>query len=149
MVFEVQIDVSKALAALDKINPAAVAQKRDAALDESMEYLKREIQAGMPVDQGLGRGSIFTAHRGEGVGVVGSPLIHVLVMEEGRRPGATPPPVGPIQGWLSRHGMDAKLAFAVARAIGRRGMKARHMFRNAGEHGKPTIMAIFGRHFRL
>jgi hypothetical protein len=50
---------------------------------------------------------------------------HAIFVEKGRRPGATPPPIGPIRAWAVRHGMPPGSAYAIAKAIGRRGIKAR------------------------
>lgn len=145
----VHIDTSKAIKALDGLH---LEQRQRAAMQESLGYLQSEVRAGMPVDLGIGRGSVFTEIRGSTAnmrGIVGSGQIHVAVLEKGRRPGATPPPVGPIAAWLSRHGGDAKLAFVVARSIGRRGTKAHRMFRSAIEKGGGRVESIFQRHFRL
>ena len=54
---------------------------------------------------------------------------HAIFVEGGRSAGARPPPLEPIRGWLLRHGMDPKLAFVVARAIGQRGIKPRPISR--------------------
>lgn len=143
------IDVSHAVKTLDGLK---LDQRQRAAMQESLGYLQSEVRAGMPVDLGIGRGSVFTEIRGSTVnmrGIVGSGQIHVAVLEKGRRPGATPPPVGPIASWLSRNGGDARLAFVVARSIGRRGTKAHRMFKNAIERGGGRVEAIFQRHFRL
>lgn len=143
------IDVSHAIKALDGLY---LEQRQRAAMEESLSYLQSEVRAGMPVDLGIGRGSVFTEIRGGTTnmrGTVGSGQIHVAVLEKGRRPGATPPPTGPIASWLSRHGGDAKLAFVVARSIGRRGTKAHKMFKNAAERGGGRVESIFKRHFQL
>lgn len=147
--FSVTIDTSKAVKTLDNLN---LEGRQRAAMGESLAYLQGEVRAGMPVDLGIGRGSVFTEIRGSTAnlrGTVGSAQIHVAVLEKGRRPGATPPPVGPIRSWLSRHGGNAELAFVVARSIGRRGTKGHHMFQNAIERGKGRIESIWRRHFDL
>jgi hypothetical protein len=143
------IDVSHALKTLDGLK---LEQRQRAAMDESLGYLQSEVRAGMPLDNGIARGSVFPDIRGTPVnlrGIVASPLPYVAVLEKGRRPGATPPPTGPIAKWLSRNGGDAKLAFVVARSIGRRGTKAHKMFKNAIERGGGRVESIFQRHFNL
>lgn len=68
---------------------------------------------------------------------------HAAVIEFGRRPGATPPPMKVILGWMKRKGITPKdggtlegLAFAIARAIGRRGQPAHAVFRR---HLRPKL----------
>jgi hypothetical protein len=52
---------------------------------------------------------------------------HFPYVEGGRRPGGMPP-IDVIRDWVLRHGMQANAAFPVARAIARRGIKARPFF---------------------
>jgi hypothetical protein len=61
------------------------------------------------------------------VGRAGTNVKYGKVVEDGRAAGATmPPPAALVQGgWLRRHGIPDSAAFVVARAIGRRGIKAR------------------------
>lgn len=46
-------------------------------------------------------------------------------VEDGRRAGAAQPPIAAIMGWVLRHIGDARAAYPIARAIARRGIKAR------------------------
>ena len=145
----ITVDVSEAAKMLDSIQ---VEKRQRAAMEESLAYLQSEVRAGMPVDQGIGRGSVFAEVRGSAAnlrGVVGSAQLHVAVLEKGRRPGSTPPPVGPIRAWLARKGGDARLAFVVARSIGRRGTKAHRMFQKTAEKGQGRVEMIFRKHFQL
>jgi hypothetical protein len=70
---------------------------------------------------------------------VGSDLPYAAAVHEGRRPGARQPPSGPIRAWLGRRGGDPRLAFVVARAIGRRGIKARPFLRDAFERSRRAV----------
>ena len=56
---------------------------------------------------------------------------YALVMEEGRRPGARPPPPQALQGWMRRHGVPVEMAFVVAQNIGIRGIRGRHYMQRA------------------
>ncbi|HQV45029.1 MAG TPA: hypothetical protein PK478_02000 [Nitrospira sp.] len=59
--------------------------------------------------------------------------IKVASVEHGRAPGRMPP-MAPIELWVSRKlGGDRRVAFLVARAIGRRGTKGQHMFEKGYE----------------
>lgn len=122
-----------------------------AGMEESLAYLQGVVREGMSVDTGLGRGSVTTDLRGTRVdslrGRVFSPLPHVLVMEEGRQPGAAMPPVAVIARWMERKGIEGD-AFLMARSIGRKGITGRHMFREAAEKGLPTVLNIVARHLK-
>lgn len=133
-----------------RFGKAAMARRSHSSMVESVALMKGLVQEGMTVDTGVTRGSVVTSIRGTAVslrGTVQSAHPSALVMEHGRRPGAAPPPTGPIAAWLSRHGADPKLAFVVARAIGRRGIKATKPFENAVKKGDGIIGAIWRRHF--
>lgn len=99
---------------------------RDAAL-----WVTRDARMDAPVDTGRLRASITPEVRIEGnevIGVVGSNVEYAPFMEFGTRPHW--PPVSALQTWSRRHGMSA---FLVARAISRRGLKARRFLRGALE----------------
>ena len=55
---------------------------------------------------------------------------YAAVIEGGRRPGARMPPRGPIEAWVHRKGIGIP-AFVIQRAIARRGIKAKHILKNA------------------
>jgi hypothetical protein len=54
-------------------------------------------------------------------------LAHIV--EGGRRPGAKQPPIERIRAWAASRGIAAEMAFPVARAIARRGIRGRHFMR--------------------
>jgi hypothetical protein len=62
-------------------------------------------------------------------------------VERGRRPGKQPP-IAAIRGWALERGLTP---FLVARAIGRRGIRARPFLRPAFERNKRGIEALFAR----
>jgi hypothetical protein len=64
---------------------------------------------------------------------------HMVVMEMGRRPGAAAPPTEALAGWMARHGKPQSEAFVVARAIGRRGLRARRFMARAAEAAKTKL----------
>lgn len=94
-----------------------------------------------PVDMGVLRASItpsVEARGGETVGVVGSNIAYAPFMELGARPHW--PPLAALEGWARRHGTTAYL---VARAIARRGLKARRYLGRALDDNKRRIVRIF------
>jgi hypothetical protein len=59
------------------------------------------------------------------------------------------PPVKAIQQWARRKLGDSSwgTAFVIARAIGRKGTKATHAFRDAATSGRGVVNRIWLRHF--
>ncbi len=55
---------------------------------------------------------------------------HYVFVDKGRRPGAKMPPVKPIQEWIKRKGLDLN-AFAVAKSISKKGIKATNIYTSA------------------
>lgn len=75
----------------------------------------------------LARGEVFT----------GAQAPYAVYVEEGTRPHW--PPRAPIELWAQRVLGSARRWFVVARAISRRGTRARHMFRDAMAAVRPGI----------
>jgi len=55
---------------------------------------------------------------------------HYIFVDKGRRPGAKPPPIKSIREWISRKGLDLN-AYAVAKSIGKKGIKATNIYTGA------------------
>lgn len=73
------------------------------------------------------------------VGRVGTRVEYGPYIEWGRRAGRKMPPIWIIEEWAARHGM-AGAGFVIARAIGRRGLRAKHiMERAAREQAKNVV----------
>lgn len=95
------------------------------------------------------RGGVQTEVVGSGVDVVGrvfNPVSYAAPVETGSRPHF--PPVGPLRLWVQRklgvsEAESRSVAFLVARAISRRGTKAREMFKQAGVAARGRIEGIF------
>lgn len=151
--FTVAVDLSALRALQERLSPKLAERLAAAAMDESLAYLKGRVQDGIASNTGVSRGSIFTESNGRALdglnGVVASPLESVAVWEWGRRPGAAQPPVSAIRQWMRRRlgSDDARVAFLIARAIGRRGLPAHHTFRDAADKGASVVRRIFLKHF--
>lgn len=94
-----------------------------------------------PVDTGVLRASItpsVESRSNETVGVVGSNIKYAPFMELGTRPHW--PPLTALATWARRHGTTA---YVVARAIARRGLKARRYLGRALEDNQDRIVRIF------
>lgn len=112
------------------LNPSAAKAAMVRGLGKGMTVVANQVREETPADTGLLRASINT---GEGngvrqmgndlVGVVGSNKSYAPFVENGTRP-HFPPPLA-LAGWAERVGANP---FAVARAIAKKGTKARRMF---------------------
>lgn len=96
--------------------------------------VESEAKRGAPVDTGRLRASI--THRLDAAPVplfaeVGTNVTYARPVHEGRRAGARQPPSAALAVWARRHGGGNP--FLIARAIGRRGIKARPFLRNAAQ----------------
>lgn len=94
-----------------------------------------------PVNTGVLRASIMPEVVNQGnetMGVVGSNMTYAPPMELGTRPFW--PPLTALETWARRHGTTA---YVVARAIARRGLRARHYLRRAMEDNRDRIVRIF------
>lgn len=95
-----------------------------------------------PVDTGQLRASITPDVRqswNRVQGVVGTNVVHGPFMELGTRPHW--PPLAALATWARRHGTTA---FVVARAIARKGLKARRYLQRAVEQNATAIQNIIG-----
>ncbi|MDE0341235.1 MAG: HK97 gp10 family phage protein [Nitrospinae bacterium] len=122
------------------------------AMADVTGMLRREVITRTPIGaSGNLKGSIFTEIKGEnpGVlrGVVASRAPYAGYVEFGRRAGGATPPWregSPLYRWAvrnleSRNGDFESVAFLVARAIDRRGIRGRRMFARALEENRSRI----------
>jgi hypothetical protein len=124
-----------------------------AAMLESTLLLQKETVDRTPISQGFLRRSIGSAVRGAGLnmtGIVGSPLVYALPVEQGAAPHF--PPLGPVELWAKskslsfiRSGVEITLrnvAFLIARKISITGLGANWMFRDALEASTSRIVGF-------
>lgn len=91
------------------------------AASSGLVILKRNT----PSDTGRTAGA-WTPVLSVGMARLTNPLPSSGVMDTGRRPGATPPPISALEAWGNRHGFNTRSSlFALAKAIGRRGIRGR------------------------
>ncbi len=57
---------------------------------------------------------------------------HYEFVDKGRKAGATPPPIKPINAWIKQKGLDLN-AYAVAKSIGKKGIKATNIYSDSVE----------------
>lgn len=74
----------------------------------------------------------------------GSPLIHVLVMDQGRRAGAPLPPKGALLPWMRRKGIPERDEYPIRRAIAKRGIKGDHTFAQVRGVLQPEVAQRLG-----
>lgn len=113
------------------------------AVERGLKEIEDTAKRLAPKDTGALRASIThhldRAPIGGAFGWVGSALPYAAAVHEGRRPGSRMPPVSAIAAWLGRRGGDTRLAFVVARAIGRRGIKGRPFLKDALERSRGKV----------
>jgi len=116
----------------------------------ALATLEAAIKERTPVNTGLLRGSIASVMYGRPPfieGVVGTPISYGAPVEYGRAAGKMPP-VDAIEYWVRRKGIapegqEHRVAFLIARAIGRRGTQGAYMFRDGFEAARPLIEQKF------
>jgi len=94
---------------------------------------ERTARKGAPSDTGALKRSL-TVETTPLSARVFSVLPYAIVMEQGRRPGARMPPPSALAGWARRHppkGGGKSSLFALARHIGKRGIKGRFFMKAA------------------
>ena len=148
---DLRIEVNlAALPRLTRAYPDAARRARMRRLTESLLLLEREIKKNTPVGAGPIhlRDTIFSRVQ-EGAsaseGIVGTPMQHGLSVEMGTKPHF--PPVAPIRHWVERKlglsGREAdSAAFAIARAISKRGTKGAGMFEKAFENNETAVIRL-------
>ena len=113
------------------------------AMRDATLIVQRSAREYAPVDTGRLRASIVPEVRMAGadvVGVVGTNVKYGPFMELGTRPHW--PPLGALETWARRHGTTA---FVVARAIARRGTKARRYLQKALQNNREAITRLLDR----
>jgi hypothetical protein len=133
-------------------NTPARRRMREAAMEEELVLIHGAVVPLTPVGvtaslRNSWQSEIQTA--GEPIiGILGSPLVHSEVIEEGRRAGATPPPAAAIQTWVERKLGPEVSAYAVAKSIGRKGIKETRMLRRAVDLTRSARRAVQDRMLR-
>ena len=105
-------------------------------LARSAFAVERFAKEKAPVDTGRLRTSVATVLGGTSA-VIGPTIFYAPFVEYGTRP-HFPPPVA-LQPWAKRHGFGPGGAFALARAIARRGTRAHPFMRPAAKDALPMI----------
>jgi len=128
-------------------DPAVVDGPLRRFLERASQVVEADARKRAPVDTGRLRSSISRRiELGNRRAVVGSQLVYAAPVEFGRSPGKWPP-LGALQPWARRHGFPAgkQGAFLVARAIFRKGIKARPYLIPALVENKTEIVDLTAR----
>jgi hypothetical protein len=129
----------------------AYAAESKSTMVATLSLVEQNVISRVPIAVGTLSQSITSRIMGEPtrlMGEVGSPLIYAPVMEFGRRPGSPMPPSDAIRTWIIRKGIASSdqadgLAFVIARSIGRKGIKARRMFRNGWRASRDQVNRLW------
>jgi hypothetical protein len=117
--------------------PGLIQPMRNATL-----LVQRSARQNAPVDTGRLRASIMPEVRTMSdtvEGVVGSNVVYAPYMELGTRPHY--PPVAALSTWAHRHSINA---YAVVRAIGKRGLAPRHFLQRAFVDNAARVVKLLG-----
>lgn len=131
--------------------PEMVGRHNLATMNKVTSIVQDRLVVNTPVFLGNLRGSYYTQVTGSPLmlsGKVASDLVYGQVVDQGRPAGATPPPVDAIEFWVRRKlgvsGDEARsVAYLIARAIGRRGIKAVRMVDKAVKQAEPIKVKLY------
>jgi hypothetical protein len=124
-------------------SPEVVAAEQARAMTASLLLVEGDARRNVRQDSRRLMNSITHRQRQQGhslVGQVGPSARYGLYVERGSRPHF--PPVAALAGWARRHGVSP---YAVQRAIGRRGTRARPFLAPAFTKNAARIVALFAR----
>lgn len=129
---------------LSKLAPNILLNKPlEQALHKSALLVEGEAKRLVPVDTGNLRRSIRTLELSPRHALVGTRVKYAVAVHEGRRAGAAMPPPDRLKGWARRHGKIPP--YVLARAIGRRGIKARPFMRDALDRLRGVISLLLSK----
>lgn len=121
-------------------------KEQQEAMDTALLLIERDARLNVRQDTRALMGSISSRSKTQGgghtlIGTVGPSRNYGYWVEFGRRPGKWPP-IAAVEGWARRHGISP---FLVARAIGRKGTKARPFLIPAFEKNENRIVDLFAK----
>jgi hypothetical protein len=131
-------------ARMGKAASGVIPSQTKTAMETSLLLIEGDARRGVRRDSGRLQNSITHRISGGGgnlTGEVGPSVKYGIYVERGRRPGR-PPPVAAVAGWARRHGINP---FLVARAIGRKGVRAAPFLLPAYEKNKGRITDLFAK----
>jgi hypothetical protein len=114
------------------------------AMERALLLVEADARRNVKRDTGRLQNSItgtITGGGGNLTGRVGPSVKYGVYVERGRRPGKAPP-LAAVSGWARRHGVSP---YVVARAIGRRGVRAAPFLIPAYEKNRARIIDLFER----
>lgn len=120
---------------------ASIGRELRPEIQRVLNQIRDRARAYAPKDTGQLRASITARMDTQPIprfSVVKTDLMYAQAVHEGRRPGAAMPPPNALAGWASRHGFHGSL-FVLARAIGRRGIRARPFMTRAFNDSRALV----------
>jgi hypothetical protein len=138
------VGADKLSAGMSKAAASVLPSQTKLAMTASLLLIEGDARRNVKRDTGRLQNSITHRISGGGgnlTGEVGPSVRYGLYVERGRAPGR-PPPVSAVAGWARRHGISP---FLVARAIGRKGVRAAPFLLPAYEKNKGRITDLFAK----
>ena len=127
-------------------SPEALAAAQSRAMTRSLLLVEADARRNVRHDTRRLMNSMTHEQHGRGTsltGRVGPSVQYGLYVERGRLPNKPPPPKRALRGWARRHGIPESALYVVARAIGRRGIKARPFLVPAYLRNAERIVRLF------
>lgn len=124
--------------------PATLATEVRTALTAGSLLIEGAARGLAPKDIGRLGGSITHTITGGGANLtskIGPSVAYGLYVEKGRKPGRMPP-IGAIQGWANRKGINP---YVLARSIARKGTKPRPYMLPAFERNRGAVVNLFAK----
>lgn len=139
---EIRIEGLEKLQAGLSAGPTTLASEVRTAMQAGSLLIEGTARGLAPKDTGRLAGSITHKISGGGANLqsrIGPSVAYGPFAEKGRRAG-TPPPVGAVRGWATRHGMNP---YVLARAIGRKGTKGKPYMEPAFRQNVNGVIRLF------
>ncbi|RMD70287.1 MAG: HK97 gp10 family phage protein [Cyanobacteria bacterium J149] len=137
--FKVHVEGLDKLEKALQIAPKKTLIEMDKAVKSIVTLLEAEAKKATPVDRGTLRSKIESKVKGL-KGTVKAKTDYAVFVHEGTRPHF--PHIKAIEGWARQHGIEP---FLVARAISRKGTKARPFFEIAFKKSKGNIQKVLSK----
>lgn len=148
MRIELRYDDAAARAALQKA-PGVVRARLGEAVETGAALIARDARGRVPKDESLLWSTILHRRENDLHWFVSTGTIYARLVEEGRRPGRMPGTSHGLLDWIRRRLAPAadgkaleRIGFAVARAIGRHGIKPQPYMAPALEAQRPRVIDL-------
>lgn len=140
-------EVVEAVRKLGDLYKPLAAKHYRAAMRSAVAIQKSALRPLIPTDSGALANTAYSKIKSAGTADIYATIglgSHIApILNNGRAPGATPPPTDAFLSKVSSTGNPEAQAFLIARAIGIKGIAGRHFYERAAEAAQPAIEVLF------